>query len=99
MLCRCPPHAHPPCRPGPAGHACADAPPTRTLLAGLGRLDMRVLMPLFFVAAVLGDAVNYSVGAGLGTWAVSKGLVNKDHIAKTEKFYDKYGAKTVVLAR
>ncbi|PNH12013.1 Protein DedA [Tetrabaena socialis] len=65
----------------------------------MGQLDVAVLSAVFIVAAILGDAVNYAVGSKLGQAAVSRGMVSKDHIARTEKFYAKYGGKTVVLAR
>ncbi|MEW5308258.1 MAG: hypothetical protein WDW38_000231 [Sanguina aurantia] len=67
--------------------------------AGMGRLDVTILMGVFIVSAVLGDAVNYAVGNKLGGWAVQKNIVKEEYIAKTEAFYSKYGAKTVVLAR
>ncbi|EFJ44040.1 hypothetical protein VOLCADRAFT_106562 [Volvox carteri f. nagariensis] len=67
--------------------------------AGMGQLDVGVLCGVFIVAAIIGDAVNYAVGARIGQAAVSRGVVSREHIAKTEKFYEKYGGKTVVLAR
>lgn len=67
--------------------------------AGMGRLDLGILAAVFIVSAILGDAVNYAVGARLGAWAISKGMVKKEYVDKTEAFYDKYGGKTVVLAR
>jgi len=67
--------------------------------AGMGKLDLATLMVVFLVSAILGDAVNYAVGNRLGTWAVDRGLVKREYIDKTEKFYTKYGGKTVVLAR
>ncbi|GIL89603.1 hypothetical protein Vretimale_1834, partial [Volvox reticuliferus] len=67
--------------------------------AGMGQLDVGVLCAVFIVAAIIGDAVNYAVGAKIGQAAVSRGVVSREHISKTEKFYEKYGGKTVVLAR
>ncbi|KAI8466788.1 MAG: snare associated Golgi protein-domain-containing protein [Monoraphidium minutum] len=67
--------------------------------AGMGQLDAAALFGVFMSSAVLGDAVNYAVGARLGKWALSKQLLNPAHIAQTSKFYAKYGGKTVVLAR
>ncbi|KAG2432439.1 hypothetical protein HXX76_008785 [Chlamydomonas incerta] len=67
--------------------------------AGMGQLDVAILCAVFIVSAILGDAVNYAVGSKVGRAAVNRGLVSREHIAKTEKFYDKYGGKTVVLAR
>eukprot|EP00884_Botryococcus_braunii_P007553 jgi/Botrbrau1/1679/Bobra.116_2s0023.1 len=68
-------------------------------LAALGSLDFVVLLGIFISSAFLGDTVNYAVGNFLGTKAVQANLIKKDFITKTEKFYDKHGAKTVVLAR
>ncbi|KAG1656784.1 hypothetical protein FOA52_007832 [Chlamydomonas sp. UWO 241] len=67
--------------------------------AGMGKLSLPLLMVIFMTSAILGDAVNYAVGQKLGTWAVGKGLIKQAYIDKTEKFYAKYGGKTVVLAR
>jgi membrane-associated protein len=60
------------------------------------------LLALMAVAAVLGDAVNYSVGKWIGP-AVFKSetsrLLNRAHLLRAQAFYEKYGAKTIVLAR
>ena len=57
---------------------------------------------LLIVAAVLGDAVNYSIGKYFGPkvfrWEKSR-FFNPDHLVKTQRFYEKYGGKTIVLAR
>lgn len=67
--------------------------------ASLGLLRLPLLMAVFIVAAVLGDAVNYAVGNYLGSKALQSNLINKEYIDKTEAFFSKYGGKTVVLAR
>lgn len=57
---------------------------------------------LLIVAAILGDAVNYSVGHVLGPKVFSKEdswLLNKKHLLKTQAFYEKHGGKTIVFAR
>jgi len=65
-------------------------------------LNVFVVTPLLFVAAVLGDAVNYSVGYKLGP-AVFRSernwLFNKKHLLKTQAFYERYGGKTIIIAR
>jgi membrane-associated protein len=65
-------------------------------------LNIWVVMPLLIVAAVLGDAVNYSVGYRLGP-AVFRSerswLFNKKHLLKTQAFYERYGGKTIIIAR
>lgn len=57
---------------------------------------------LMFVAAVLGDAVNYAIGRKLGPKVFSREdswLLNKKHLLEAQNFYDKYGGKTIILAR
>lgn len=57
---------------------------------------------LLLVAAVSGDAVNYAIGLRLGPKvfrAEKSRLLNRDHLLKAQAFYEKYGGKTIVLAR
>ena len=57
---------------------------------------------LLFVAAVLGDAVNYAVGKWLGPKVFSREdswLLNKKHLLRTRDFYEKHGGKTIIFAR
>jgi membrane-associated protein len=65
-------------------------------------LDVFVVVPLLIIAAVLGDAVNYSVGYRVGP-AVFRSersrLFNKKHLLKTQAFYERYGGKTIIIAR
>jgi membrane-associated protein len=65
-------------------------------------LEVHIVIPLLIVAAVLGDAVNYSVGYRAGP-AVFKSersrLFNKKHLLKTQAFYERYGGKTIIIAR
>lgn len=60
------------------------------------------LIPLLIIAAVAGDAVNYAIGRFLGPkvfqWEGSW-IFNKSHLEKAQQFYEKHGAKTIVLAR
>jgi membrane-associated protein len=70
--------------------------------AALGHLR---LWPLFFLlcaAAILGDTVNYAIGARLGpkVFSYSKSrFFNPEHLNKTHAFYEKYGGKTIIIAR
>jgi membrane-associated protein len=61
-----------------------------------------LVIALLIVAAVLGDAVNYTIGKYFGPkvfrWEKSR-LFNPEHLARTQRFYEKYGGKTIVLAR
>jgi membrane-associated protein len=54
------------------------------------------------VAAILGDTVNYAIGARLGpkVFSYSKSrFFNPEHLKKTHAFYEKYGGKTIIIAR
>jgi len=60
------------------------------------------MLPLLLVAAVLGDAVNYSIGRRVGPkvfTAESSPLLNKKHLLRTQEFYERYGGKTIIIAR
>lgn len=71
-------------------------------IAARGSLDVWWLAGSLAVAAVTGDAVNYWVGRSLGARLLRQGEVRylkKDYLDRTHQFYEKYGAKTIVLAR
>lgn len=66
------------------------------------QLDAHLLFVVFFVAAVLGDSVNYAVGHKLGPKVFDfrkSRFFNPDHLAKTHAFFEKYGGKTIIIAR
>jgi len=73
-------------------------------VAGLSgsTINLPLMGVLLFIAAVLGDAVNYAIGYRLGP-AVFRSeesrWFNKKHLIEAQRFYEKYGAKTIVLAR
>jgi membrane-associated protein len=57
---------------------------------------------LLFAAAVLGDGVNYHIGKFVGPKVFTSEkslLLNKKHLVKTQLFYEKYGPKTIIIAR
>ena len=65
-------------------------------------LSIAVLLPLLIVAAIIGDAVNYAIGKWVGPQIFRKEtgwLLNKNHLLRAQAFYDKHGAKAIVLAR
>lgn len=65
-------------------------------------LNIAILLPLLIVAAVVGDAVNYAIGKWVGPQIFRKDtgwLMNKNHLLRAQAFYEKYGAKAIVLAR
>lgn len=70
-------------------------------LAALGSLDLWLLVALLIGAAILGDTVNYWVGAWIGPRAFSGNvkLLRKDYLDRTHAFYEKHGGKTIILAR
>jgi len=70
-------------------------------LAALGSLDIMLVMLLLFVAAVIGDAVNYHIGRSMGPKVLSgrNRFLKKEYLDKTQAFYDKYGVKTIIIAR
>jgi membrane-associated protein len=56
---------------------------------------------LLVVAAIVGDTVNYWVGAAIGPRAFQGNLrfLKKEHLDRTHAFYEKHGGKTIILAR
>lgn len=69
--------------------------------AALGALNPIYLFLLLTVAAIIGDTVNYSIGHYIGPKAFSGEIkfLKKEHLDKTQAFYDKHGGKTIILAR
>jgi membrane-associated protein len=71
-------------------------------IAALGSLNIWFMVALLMVAAIAGDTVNYWIGHFFGRKIVDNPkitLINQEHIDKTEQFYKKHGAKTIILAR
>jgi membrane-associated protein len=70
-------------------------------LAAIGSLDVWLLVVLLIGAAILGDSVNYWVGAWIGPRAFSGNVkfLRKDYLDRTHAFYEKHGGKTIILAR
>ncbi len=69
-----------------------------------GALNIYILIPLLIIAAILGDTSNYFIGKYFGERALKlkfrgKPILKPQHMDKTHKFYEKYGAKTIILAR
>lgn len=69
--------------------------------AALGSFQIAALLLLLWAAAFLGDTVNYWLGRYFGQKIIENKRIpiNQKHIDKTQKFYDKYGGKTIFLAR
>jgi len=82
--------------------------PGDSLLFVAGALSARALLSLpwlfalLFVAAIIGDAVNYWIGRIVGSKVFryeEARFFKKEYLVSTHNFYEKYGAKTVLLAR
>jgi membrane-associated protein len=76
-------------------------------LAATGSLDIRLLLVLLMIAAILGDAVNYAIGRAVGPRVFRaqdrstfwQKALNREHLDRTHAFFEKYGGKAVVLGR
>lgn len=84
--------------------------PGDSLLFAVGALagnpEFHISLPLVAVllcaAAVLGDAVNFAIGKWVGPAIFHKDtgrLLNKQHLLRAQRFYEKHGGKTIFLAR
>lgn len=70
--------------------------------AALGQLNLALLVFLLCVAAILGDTINYAIGKYLGPkvfHSENARFLKKEHLDRTHQFYEKYGTKTIILAR
>ncbi|WP_333654645.1 DedA family protein [Dissulfurispira sp.] len=70
--------------------------------AAIGALDVSVIFVLLTIAAVAGDTVNYWIGNFVGPKVFHKDdvrFLNKKHLERTHRFYEKYGGKTIIIAR
>ncbi len=75
---------------------------TAGFLASQGFFDIRILAPLCFIGAVLGDSVGYAFGYRVGRKIFNREeslLFHKDHLVRAENFYAKHGGKTIIIAR
>jgi membrane-associated protein len=71
-------------------------------LASQGAFNVHLLAILLLIAAIVGDAVNYSIGRRMGPAVFERKnskIFKPEYLAKTQRYFDKYGAKTIVLAR
>jgi len=67
-------------------------------------LNVWIVIGLMLAAAILGDALNYTIGKEFGNRILNfrifgKNPIKPEHINKTHQFYEKYGSKTIVIAR
>ena len=69
--------------------------------AAVGALDLTVALVLLSLAAILGDSVNYAIGYRVGPQVFRTGgrFLNREYLDQTHRFYERHGAKTIVIAR
>lgn len=75
---------------------------TAGFLASQGFLDVKTLMLITFLGAILGDSFGYAFGKKVGPMIFKKEdslFFHKDHLERARRFYEKYGGKTLILAR
>ncbi len=70
-------------------------------LSAKGLLNWLVLWFIIFVAAILGDWVNYHIGKhiGLKIFSPNARIFKSSYLEKTHAFYERYGGKTIIIAR
>lgn len=70
-------------------------------LAAAGEMNVWLLMGLLFVAAVLGDNLNYYIGNRIGprVYSWDSRWIRREHLLKTQEFFLRHGGKTVIIAR
>ncbi len=71
-------------------------------IAAMGSLDIFWVFAVLAAAAVIGDSVNYAIGKLFGEELVRKTksrFLKKEYLDRTHRFFEKYGGKTIVLAR
>jgi membrane-associated protein len=72
------------------------------VIAGAGDLNVLLIMAVLIVAAIVGDAVGYTLGRHAGPRVFSRPnsrFFRQEHLLKTKAFYDKHGGKTIIYAR
>lgn len=64
-------------------------------------LDPWTMIGLLIIAAVIGDGVNYHIGKFIGprAFSINSRFLKQEHLKKTHEFYEKYGGKTIIIAR
>jgi membrane-associated protein len=69
--------------------------------SALGSLNVWLLWTIVFVAAVLGDTVNYWIGNKIGPRVFDQDIrfLKREYLQKAQQFYETHGGKTIILAR
>ena len=69
-------------------------------ICAMGKMDLPTVMALLALAAITGDAVNYSIGRWFGQALIHRTkLVSPERMAYTQGFFDRYGGQTIIIAR
>jgi membrane-associated protein len=70
-------------------------------LAAAGVLDIRIVIAVLTAAAIIGDNMNYWIGRTVGprVFTETSRWLKREHLLRTQHFYEKHGGKTVVIAR
>lgn len=71
-------------------------------VAALGGMNVHIAAALLLAAAVIGDAANFAIGKYFGEKLFAKPdsrVFKREYLDKTHAFYEKYGGKTIILAR
>jgi membrane-associated protein len=68
-------------------------------LASTGIINVFLVFLLGFLAAVIGNTVNYAIGYFIGEKISNSRFVKKEYLIKTQRFYDKHGGSTIILTR
>jgi len=84
-----------------AGTFCAGV---QNSMGQTAELNLGLVLLLLTAAAILGDGTNYFFGTFLGLRLLkmkinNKPMINPEYIEKTHEFYEKYGPKTIIIAR
>lgn len=75
---------------------------TAGIFAARGDLNLAILLPSLFLAAVAGDSFGYAFGRKAGSRLFARPnarFFKQSYVDRTRSFYDRHGSKTIVLAR
>ena len=71
-------------------------------ISALGNMNIHLMVAILLAAAIIGDAVNFAIGKYFGEKLFSNPnskIFKQEYLEKTHKFYEKYGGKTIIIAR
>lgn len=71
-------------------------------IAAAGGMNIHLMVALLIIAAILGDAVNYSIGHYIGPRVLrdrNSRWLNPKHLERAHAFYERHGGKTIIIAR